>query len=770
MIFSEPAPVRAVDRSGVNCRSLAPIEPKPTATNTLPLPAQPIFHDFSDLASDIAKAAGPVKSTRKTAAILRSNKVTAERQAIADEAAQAAAAAFEAVSDISADSRKFSHVSNLWEAFDDIPDPIVPGAVRPATDLLPLHFAPPSGLPTFGVFTVVFSTRETGKRVILNAQGVLVRTDKAIDRVNAKRKLAHAASRNPNSKFYELKEFDTFMSMACVGFANLEDVGFWCKLAATAHGYIVRSAMLPELAPAAKGVRRAVSGAGFGALDRPAFANGAGSLLVFDLDNIPATEGLDYHDTAALAELARKYLPYGVADTDFILTPTAGHTRPKKDGSREVRLRVYAIGDRPLGLKELTKWAPPLVGNIGCDLSVYKSSQAIYTSRICLDDATGAEVPDPFEAALWTMIHGKRPVVAIPEIDLMRKTNSNGAPRDPNAVREPKAPRKPGERVTYDADDFYEMSFDELVTSLGDHPGGGGFNDPQGPIIGRMVADTNFEPGPARAEQIVDFLTGVIMAADRSNRAGVKQPEDYVAGLPSHVDWYMDKEPERRRARAAHHFECYETEAALEAAVLAVAPLPTATLEEAQAGLMGGLASLLAIGAAWSVFPFLTSEETDEDGEVSTTFRFNPTVYTATLTSTVEAVQAELALAGPDGLNVLDTVQVFHATGIDRDNGPPTMAVVVQAGVGKTRTVIDTVNHATASDEPLAGHDPNIGVPLKNNEIHGGQVASSRSSNRAGGRAASSVDSLSPRAAAEHQKAMTPALAASVRCASMGTD
>jgi hypothetical protein len=100
--------------------------------------------------------------------------------------------------------------------------------------VLGIFVAPPSGKPALDVLTMCWGGSKTGKLTLVNGGGEIVGKD----------------GQSPRSTRHTMQSF---------GFATLEDVAHWCRLAASTGGYIVRARLKPEYQPAVMGVRRAAA-------------------------------------------------------------------------------------------------------------------------------------------------------------------------------------------------------------------------------------------------------------------------------------------------------------------------------------------------------------------------------------------------------------------------------------------------------------------------------------------------------------------------------
>ena len=268
-----------------------------------------------------------------------------------------------------------------------------------ATDAMRAHYAPPSGLPAIGCFTIVTGGVSIGKRVIVRGDGAVVST---------------AAT----------GYFPSHYNVALVGYATLEDVRHWITyVAGLEDGYITRTPVKADFAPYARGVRRAQHPApGRGNFDTVPFssADDAQRLLVFDIENVTVDPTTNMHDIPEILDLVRAYLPLEVNDARLLVSPTTRHSRPL-GGNLEVGLRILAIADRPVSDAELEKWTPEALGNIEInkpvsDPTAYEVARIAYTNRFCLDLETSRPCADPFAAVLWQILEG-REYVAVPEFE-----------------------------------------------------------------------------------------------------------------------------------------------------------------------------------------------------------------------------------------------------------------------------------------------------------------------------------------------------------------
>jgi hypothetical protein len=522
----------------------------------------------------------------------------------------------------------------------DCPPPRLPGyTVRPASDLGPAHFAGPSGLPTLAIFTIWLASEEVGKRPLLDRKGVVKKSEHA-------RNLAGKGG----------APFAAWHTVLSVGAGNLEDVIHWAKLAGEVkgrNGYITR-VMLPEhLAPAARGLRRAVQDSLENHPSGKLAVSGAGALgtlLLVDFDNCGEVD--DLADLETLTAKANELLPPEFEDAKYCLTLSASHSV-----KGEARLRVLALGSVPVPLQEYKAWIED------GDQVMATVSQPCFVSRHCLSQIDHTDVADPFAHLLWQVVNEDgeevvevpvmqsvgKPLKASAELLARDMDYGEGAALSPadfttrerleltklrrrvvaaddlargalfddpalavrivNAWRaqialaaEEDTDTAPGRRrkgsavrVDYSAPAMSKLTLSEITAKIGDGRGGVGFFNPLFPLAKRLWIERG-DFSPEGIEPITTEVCRLYRAADASKH-GPRYVEEAYTPARVRRDVAAARHPAELQAkkeaaeRAAYEGDVIDDEddEDWEALQGAPKPLPTKSLDEARGVVTTGL-------------------------------------------------------------------------------------------------------------------------------------------------------------------------------------
>lgn len=316
-----------------------------------------------------------------------------------------------------------------WNTLKRLPPPeIAAGMVREAGGGFPAHVAPESGGPTRAVLATNHGSHQCGKPILVR-NGAVVKTVKVGELADLKdpRPYERARSNAP----------PTFYTVANRGVSTLADILKLAKGSQADPNCIWQwSPLSPEYPALVRGIRRAGEAASkYGVLDNFTTGEDASCFFAGDIENVAVPDDMDLTDIAALGRLVRSCLPDDFDDVAFVLGLTTGHGRPTKrrkaDGSfvREVRLRVFAILDRPVSSAFRIAWVPPLdvrlvVGktvSVGADAAQFSRSQAIYINRLCYGARTFEPRPDPYADIAWSIIPGASEVVRVPDEATVRE-------------------------------------------------------------------------------------------------------------------------------------------------------------------------------------------------------------------------------------------------------------------------------------------------------------------------------------------------------------